>query len=69
MRSSNLKSMEFSWRLIKSEKQEPLNERRVSRVLKAEKNNRKLQVTRWPGMTTREELGPRRSNHLKGLVT
>ena len=40
-----------------------------ARVLKAEKNNRKLQVTRWPGMTTRDELGPRRSNHLKGLVT
>ena len=69
MRSSNLKSMEFSWRLIKSEKQEPLNEGWVSRVLKAAKNNPKLQATRWPGVTTREELGPRRSNHPKGLVT
>lgn len=33
VRGSNLKSMEFSWRVIIGEKQQPLNEGRVSQVL------------------------------------
>ena len=57
MRSSNLKSVEFSHRIVMSENQQSLNEGRVSRVLRAEKNNAKWWATGWPGMATREELG------------